>query len=176
MNVDVTLPSRTERYQWMRNREGGQPFGTRTLITPLDDYMFDRVLKPQLRWMYASSAAAYRARHAHATHLLLAQSSGEGPWRLLGVGLLEQLRPQGQARRQFARRVIAFAAPSAITWGLTADSDVYPIGSYKLEPCNHHTGGVPGEKSPGLDMKALAFVLSVGLSAAATFKYLGGTR
>jgi len=146
-----------EYYQWMRNREGGQTFGTRTIVAPIDDTTFSSILRPHLRWGYASSAAAYWARHPHITHLRIRQSSGRGDWELEGVGSREALRPQGQAQKQFALQVTSFGTPSAIAWGRTADSDVYPIGSYELRPCSHNTD-IPGRGRSSLFPHPLVLV------------------
>jgi hypothetical protein len=128
------LPLRgAEFYQWMRNREGGQAFGTRSVVAPLEEAVFNTFFKSHLRWFYASSAAAYRARHPQITHVLLYQTSGKGNWKLADAGDPETMRPRGRSGRMFARRVTTFGTPSAIDWGRTADSDVYPIGSYELE-------------------------------------------
>jgi hypothetical protein len=131
--VNMSSLTAVERYQWMRNREVGQTFGSRTIIARLDEVTFLRLVRPHLCWGHASSLAAYRARHPHATHIRLVQPQGRGPWQLEGVGSHAEVRPHGQQLQMFALKVTAFNAPPAIAWGRLADSNVYPIGSYRLE-------------------------------------------
>lgn len=122
------LPETIERYQWRRNKEGGQKFGTQEEIRPLDEKHFDQYIKPRL--LVPSSFAEYHAKNPDDTHIRLSRTDG-GEWRpgRPFLGTLEDLRPT----EDWAKKVTSFDSDEAREFGRTADSEVEAPDEAKAE-------------------------------------------
>lgn len=114
-----------ERYQWQRNRAGGQAFGNRQEIRSLTEALFAEYVKPGLRQDYADSLAAYQTIHPSVTHCSLVQVAGTGDWRLDRVGALEECRPN-PANPEWVRKVDDFFSQVATEFGSSADDNARP--------------------------------------------------
>jgi hypothetical protein len=127
-----------ERFQWMRNKEGGQSYGNQQIIVPLTDELFQKDIKPSLRSGYAASLPEYQAKHPEVTHASYYKFAGAGPWKFSGLGSLESLRPN-PPNRGWAMPVDSFKSKMAKYQGQTADTEAFPpedfsIGSRKTQP------------------------------------------
>lgn len=114
-----------ERYQWQRNRAGGQAFGNRQEIRSLTEPLFAEYVKPGLRQDYADTLADYKAKHPSVTHCSLVQVAGTGDWRLDRVGTLEECRPN-PANPEWVRKVEDFFSQGATEFGSSADDNTRP--------------------------------------------------
>lgn len=114
-----------ERYQWQRNRAGGQTFGNRQEIRPLTEALFNQYVKPGVRPEYAETFEAYRVKQPDATHCSLVQVAGAGDWRFDGVGSLEDCRPHPE-NPSWVKQVDDFFAEEATAFGSSADDQVRP--------------------------------------------------
>lgn len=111
-----------ERYQWQRNRAGGQAFGNRQEIRPLTEDLFKEYVKPGLRTGYADTLSDYRAKQPTVTHCSLVQIAGSGEWKLNFVGTLGECRPNPE-NPAWVKKVDDFSSPAATEFGGTADDD-----------------------------------------------------
>lgn len=123
-NVSKPAPE-VERYQWMRNAEGGQKFGTRQEIRPLDEEAFQKYIKPRLQQGYANTLAEYQAKNPTDTHYSWIQNEQSQEGRFDNVGSLEQLRPNPE-NPDWAKKVSDFSSPEAVEQGQIADSELKP--------------------------------------------------
>jgi len=114
-----------ERYQWKRNRAGGQAFGNRQEIRSLTEALFNEHVKPGLRPEYAGTLTAYRVKQPAVTHCSLVQVAGTGEWRLGSVGSLEECRPNPKDLT-WVRKVDDFFSREATDFGAMADDDARP--------------------------------------------------
>lgn len=114
-----------ERYQWQRNRAGGQEFGNRQEIRSLTEALFNEHVKPLLRPGYAETLAAYQAKQSTTTHCSLVQVAGAGEWRLERVGSLDECRPR-PANPAWVKKVDDFFSPAATEFGASADDEARP--------------------------------------------------
>ncbi len=119
-----------ERYQWQRNRVGGQSFGNRQKICPLTEALFEEHVKPKLRANYSANFDAYRALHPDLTHCSLVQIAGQGAWILEHVGDIEVCRPR-PINPAWVKKVDDFLSPDATSFGGRADDDhqIFVFGS-----------------------------------------------
>lgn len=122
---DPSASDAIERYQWQRNRAGGQAFGNRQEIRSLTEALFIEYVKPGLRPDYANTLAAYQAKHPSVTHCSLVQVAGTGDWRLDRVGTLEECRPN-PANPEWVRTVDDFFSREATAFGSSADDNARP--------------------------------------------------
>lgn len=125
LNVKGTL-----RFQWLRNREGGQSFGSQTIIAPMNDQIYQAYVRPRLRNEYQgtlNTLSEFLARWPNDTHVEILSSEGRWEWRMRSVGPLRELRPKN-VQMFYADKVESFTSTEAIEWGSKADSDVYPNG------------------------------------------------
>lgn len=114
-----------ERYQWQRNRAGGQTFGNRQEIRSLTEALFNEHVKPGLRPGYADTLSAYRAKQPTVTHCSLVQVAGTGEWRLDRVGSLDECRPRPE-NPAWVKKVDDFFSSAATEFGGTADDEARP--------------------------------------------------
>ncbi len=114
----------TERYQWMRNADGGQRFGNQSQIVPLTEPMYQKLVRPKLKDDVVS-LADYQAAHPDATHIMLDRIQGTGPWKVRAVGTPEHLRTEIQP--QWAKRVTDFGSDEAKAHGLTRDLSPHEV-------------------------------------------------
>ena len=112
-----------ERYQWMRNRQGGQRFGTREEIRVLTDAAFREHIRPRLA-RPELTFARYKVFYPSITHYSVIANDSNPVWRFNAAGTLSELRPSSGVKH-WALKVDDFSAPEAITWGKTRD-DVAP--------------------------------------------------
>jgi hypothetical protein len=124
-----------EKYQWMRNKEGGQSFGTQTEVYPLTEKLYNAYIKtattdttPLNAFQDHGIAAAkrqsfseWKAGHPDVTHLALYRPEGRGKLVLQNVGTLTDVRPAPEAT-QWAKRVGDFSSSEAKAFGARADS------------------------------------------------------
>ena len=108
-----------ERYQWMRNRQGGQRFGTREEIRVLTDAAFREHIRPRLA-RPEMTFAQYRAAYPSVTHYSVIVNDNNAEWRFNAAGEFAELRPSSGAKH-WALKVDDFSAPEAIAWGKTPD-------------------------------------------------------
>lgn len=112
-------PDAVERYQWKRNKEGGQEFGNQQEIHPLTEPLYEEHVRDKVEGN--PDYATYRAQYPDATHIgLYSQDQGK-TWRVDGVGTQDQLRPDNP---QWAKQVASFEDADAVAQGNTADSEV----------------------------------------------------
>lgn len=114
-----------ERYQWKRNRAGGQAFGNRQEVRSLTEALFNEHVKPGLRPEYAATLTAYRAKQPAVTHCSLVQVAGTGEWRLDSVGSLEECRPNPK-NPAWVRKIDDFFSQEATDFGAMTDDDARP--------------------------------------------------
>lgn len=127
----------TERYQWMRNHEGGQKFGNQQQIVRLDASVYNKHVSDKVGGI---GFASYRAKYPEATHISLVSHDRGSAWQVGGIGNTAELRP---AYQQWAKRVESFDSADAVALGLTADSQAgdQPVNpeyrsSTKKQPVN----------------------------------------
>ncbi len=114
-----------ERFQWMRNKEGGQAYGNQQISVPLTEEIFEQEIKPRIRPGYADTLAAYQAKHPDETHASYLRVAGQGEWQYSGGGSLETVRPN-PPNRGWAMPVESFDSPMATGQAATADSEAFP--------------------------------------------------
>ena len=113
-----------QRIQWMRNREGGQPFGNQEEIRELDEDAFRDHLPLFLGMAEPDSLAEYRVRHPKVTHYSVIRKANRSYWQYNSLGSLEDLRPKSCSAK-YALSVASFDSLRARIWGEVADSEVY---------------------------------------------------
>lgn len=116
------------RYQWLRNMEGGQNFGSRTVILALYDAIYEQHVLPKLSRDYRQQLPTLKlflVRWPGDTHAEFFSGEGRWEWKFVRVGSPDQLRPRDR-RFLFAEEVQDFNSDDAIDWGSKADSDLYP--------------------------------------------------
>ena len=126
--TDLT-PCAVARYQWLRNKEGGQSFGSQTLIVAIDEAVYGAYVRPKLRddlQHTMPTLKEFRERWPGDTHGEFVSGEGRWTWRLVRVGPLHALRPRERSQ-PYALEVGAFDSMEAREWGRTADSDIYPL-------------------------------------------------
>lgn len=111
---------RTERYQWMRNREGGQEYGNQQVVTPLSRELFDTYAAPLVRDELRDWDRYSRA-HPGLWISLISQDRGAS-WKVTRIGDEDTVRPSPPEPR-WMLRVDAFDSAEAVRQGSTADSD-----------------------------------------------------
>jgi hypothetical protein len=119
-----------ERFQWMRNKEGGQAYGNQQITVPLTEEIFQQEIKPRIRSGYADTLADYQAKHPDETHASYVRVAGQGEWKYSGGGSLEAVRPN-PPNRGWAMPVESFDSPMATGQGATADSEAFPTSKTK---------------------------------------------
>jgi hypothetical protein len=119
-----------ERFQWMRNKEGGQAYGNQQITVPLTEEIFQQEIKPRIRSGYADTLADYQAKHPDETHASYVRVAGRGEWKYSGGGSLEAVRPN-PPNRGWAMPVESFDSPMATGQGATADSEAFPTSKTK---------------------------------------------
>lgn len=113
--------SHVERYQWLRNKEGGQKFGNRQEIVPLTDEVFSLYFRAGVR-PELNSFDVYHASYPEVTHASLVSTDRGGSWFLASVGTLDEVRPR-PPQPEWAVKVDSFDSPEAKCMATTADSD-----------------------------------------------------
>jgi hypothetical protein len=116
--------SAVERFQWMRNKEGGQTFGNQQITVPLTDAIFQEQINPKLRKGYAATLKAYQKKHPEITHASLFRYEGRGEWQLSKTGSLDEVRPN-PSNRGWVRPVDSFESADAVDQATTADSEAF---------------------------------------------------
>lgn len=111
-----------ERYQWQRNRAGGQAFGNRQEVRLLTEALFQQYVKPKLRPDYSDSLSAYQVRHPDVTHCALVQVGGAGEWQFGAMGSIDACRPHPE-NPSWVKRVDEFFSQDATDFGNRADDD-----------------------------------------------------
>ncbi|HVN80132.1 MAG TPA: hypothetical protein VMW38_14135, partial [Terriglobia bacterium] len=112
----------TARYQWMRNKEGGQEYGNQQIIVPVNEELFERFVKPRSKpTTWAEEHAKYPNQH-----ISFVRHNNKGPWTIDGIGSLEDLTPR--TYEGWEKKVSSFNSPEAIEHGRTADSEIPPTG------------------------------------------------
>jgi hypothetical protein len=127
LNDEITL------YQWLRNHDGQQVFGTQSAIIKLTTPLFKQYIFPRLRPEYRRACrtlAAFLEYWPNATHLRLFSGEGIWKWTFSGVGTREYLAPHGD-QDFWAVEVKSFDNIDARTWGIAADGDAYPPTMYE---------------------------------------------
>lgn len=112
-----------ERFQWMRNKEGGQKFGNQQEIRVLDDHLFQKYVRPRLGKDYPT-LAAYQKAYPGQTHISLFKREGTGDWRFSAIGKPKELRPSSGSI-QWTRKVDTFDSTQAVEHGFRADSESF---------------------------------------------------
>lgn len=109
------------RFQWMRNKEGGQSFGNQQVIRSITESDFQKFIRPRLQQGYADTLVEYQARNPEHTHIGLFKRAGDKEWQFEGVNSVEALvpRPENPA---WVKQVDSFDSAEARTQGQTADS------------------------------------------------------
>lgn len=123
--VSPQSDTQTERYQWMRNAQGGQPFGNQQVIKPMTKDIFDELLAP-LVIPELKTFEAYVKRFPQVTHVNLIIKAGENKpsFARPSSGPLGDLRPSPKAIAEgWVIQVESFDEERAINHGRTADSD-----------------------------------------------------
>lgn len=114
--TNSTKTGEVERYQWMRNKEGGQEFGNQQTIEPLTKELFERHVKDKVEIKdYDQYIAAFPATHISTT------KRSDGVTLLDGVGSLNELRPKES--NGWSKKVDSFDSEDSVKQGSTADSD-----------------------------------------------------
>lgn len=153
-----------ERYQWMRNKEGGQSYGNQQITVPLNETIYQRDIKPGLREGYANTLKAYQAKHPSVTHVSYYKLEGRGDWKFDKMGSLDEVRPN-PPNSGWVMPVDSFASPSAMAQGEMADSEAFPAASGAVStdpltpPLEARGGGAaggPAQVPPGQPMGAAA--------------------
>jgi hypothetical protein len=116
--------SAVERFQWMRNKEGGQTFGNQQITVPLTEAIFQEQINPKLRKGYAATLKAYQKKHPEITHASLFRYEGRGEWQLSKTGSLDEVRPN-PSNRGWVRPVDSFESADAVDQATTADSEAF---------------------------------------------------
>lgn len=117
---DPPAAGRVERYQWRRNRAGGQLFGNRQELRPLTEALFAEYVKSALSPGYADTLADYRGKHPETSHCSLVQVAGAGDWRFERIGALEECRPSPK-NPDWVKAVDDFFSTEATEFGSHAD-------------------------------------------------------
>ncbi|MDN5934955.1 MAG: hypothetical protein L0H75_02110, partial [Nitrosospira sp.] len=107
----ASTPAPVERYQWMRNKEGGQKYGNLQEIHPLTQELFDQHIKALVR-PELQNYEQYIKSFPDAHISLLSKDKGSS-WGIDKVGSLEELRPSPQ-NPAWAKQVESFESPDAI--------------------------------------------------------------
>lgn len=115
-----------ERYQWMRNKEGGQGYGNLQEIRPLTRPLFDRYVADKVA-QELRDYDRYKEAFPALTHLSLVSMDRGKTWQLTvpSIGALDDVRPRPDDPR-WVVRVDSFDDRGANEQGLTADSDGGP--------------------------------------------------
>jgi len=114
-----------ERYQWMRNAQGGQQFGYRWEVRPLDRAAFRRYMAPLLG-KQVPDLATLRSLVPNVTHYVVVGRFGDWGITMPLAGTPADLRPRGLAGELWARPVARFNDPEALRWGCRSDTDRHP--------------------------------------------------
>ncbi len=137
-----------ERWQWLRNAEGDQSAGNRQAIYELDEFYFQRFIRPKLRPGYAETLADYQAKHPDMTHISLVQVAGEGPLTYDRTGSLKSLRPHDE-QIKWAKRVASFDSTEAKDWAALSDTEVYRAEAAERGEGPHAPAGIQAPRRPG---------------------------
>lgn len=137
------MTARVERWQWMRNAEGGQDFGNQWELRPLTATRFHTEIRPYLPVDGPRTWRAYRAQYPTHTHYACARrvtwargaARAAGPWCPLVplAGALDELRPRGLTGALWARRVDRWDSRAALRWGRRADTDALGLHDRELD-------------------------------------------
>ena len=155
-----------ERYQWMRNAEGGQSFGNQQVIQPMTKDIFDEYVAP-LVIAEVRTFEAYVKRYPQVTHVNLLTKAGEDKPSLgrPSSGPLEDLRPSPAAfAKGWVMQVESFDEERAIAHGKTADSAV--LASVVAPPVAAAEGDAPSTNAAVADEFFLSDEDRIGLGSA----------
>ena len=110
------------RYQWMRNKEGGQEYGNQEIIVPENEarYLeFRHLLKDK-----KMSFADYQKKFGQA-YMRYIRMNNKGEWKFHNLNSLDKLKPEQQYfDNGWVIEVTDFNSPEAIKQGSTADSEI----------------------------------------------------
>lgn len=110
------------RYQWMRNKEGGQEYGNQEIIVPENEarYLeFRHLLKDK-----KMSFADYQKKFGQA-YMRYIRMNNKGEWKFHNLNGLDKLKPEQQYfDNGWVIEVTDFNSPEAIKQGSTADSEI----------------------------------------------------
>lgn len=112
-----------ERYQWMRNKEGGQGSGNQTEIYLLTESLFNDHIKSRVT---LKDFTTYQKKYPDVTHLSMTSWDGGKTWNpsVPATGSLEEVRPQGNAvDKGWVKKVDTFDSVRAKKQAETADSE-----------------------------------------------------
>jgi len=112
------------KYQWMRNKQGGQQYGNQQIIVKEDEEIFEKYARPLLnKTPDTKNFAAYSKKYGKHYASFIRQWDSNG-WKLVKFRDLESLKPHGEAVKQgWVIQVNDFSSPEAVEHGLKADSD-----------------------------------------------------
>jgi hypothetical protein len=119
-HVDLIL----ERWQWMRNAEGGQTFGNRQEISSITESIFIEYIYPRLCDGYAKTLDEYKAKCGADILCSFLEFNRNGERKLHKVGTIKELRPSQEALlKGWAIKVDSFLSNEALCQGLMADTN-----------------------------------------------------
>ena len=121
MKKSKTTPDGIYRFQWMRNKQGGQKFGNQEEVRPLTREIFEEHVSPSVRQEFRDFDK-YREAFPAVTHVSFFRQGKSGEFKLSGVGPLGMFLHHGE-RARWAKQVNDFASLEGETWGKTADSE-----------------------------------------------------
>lgn len=118
----ATLPSGSQRFQWMRNKEAGQKFGNKEVVAPLTRELYEKYVtklsKKPLSW------EEYNGEHPD-TWISLYQRYDMNEWKPSSVSSKEEvIGDKLTDTTGWVIKVDSFSDPKAIEHGKTADSEV----------------------------------------------------
>ena len=129
-----------EKYQWTRNKEGGQEFGNQQEIRPLTKEIFDKHMADKVQ---PNTFEEYAKKYPNVTHVLAIKKHGGG-FEYGSVGSLESLRPEGEPlKRGWVKRVDSFESDDAVKHGKLADSEI----TQNENPTNQASPALPGGRA-----------------------------
>lgn len=110
----------TDRFQWMKNAQGGQNYGNQTVVTPITEALFQKYVKDNTRGY--TSLAQLQRDHPEVQYIKLDRVQGRGDWRFGGVDTREELSGMVTWRNpEWVKQVDSFNSPEAVKHGSTAD-------------------------------------------------------
>lgn len=124
--TDITDQA-VRRFQWMRNKEGGQAFGNQEVVVPLTPAVFAEYLSPFLRAGPVDTLEAYQDKYPEDTHIRL-RKVGDKPWILSAgppdnTGSIEEVSRDTENSKRWRVAVPSFESPEAQVRGTRADSE-----------------------------------------------------
>lgn len=126
MNLDDKLNiiiNESEKYQWMKNKEGGQTFGNQNEIREFSEDIFN-LIRPNLKKELKNlSYEEYKHKFPGVEAALFIKIQGKGNWKLQKVGSWKELKPEPD-NPKWVKKVSDFKSKDAKLHGNTADSDI----------------------------------------------------